>query len=372
MKKYGKFFYFYIVLLILLLTVLSSCSKQTSNPPENSFYPGREKSGPLIGFSIDTLAIERWLRDLDVFMNTAKELGAQVIVQNSGNSIEEQNRQISYLIDRNVDVIVIVAKKEDTLSASIKRARTRGIPVIAYDRLITNADINMFMTVDSEKVGEYMTKGLLAVKPYGNWFCILGPLDDHNTAFIQEGVRKILTGNKSVRITFTSYTDGWNYDLSYTAMVTKLKEGSIPDAVICGNDAIANSVIRAVSETNTRKHIAVSGQDADIAGCQNIVQGKQTMTVYKPVTRLAQLAAEYACRLAKGESVQNIIRTHTTINNGFADIPVVWLDPIPVTVKNIDEVVINSGFHTRGEVYKNIPGLQTDLEISDNKKLQTR
>ena len=341
----------YGFILLLSVTVLS-CKKQKTTEKE-AFSGEPSQAAPIsIGFSIDTLAIERWIRDCDVFLNTAKELGADVIVQNSGNSVEEQNRQIQYLINRNVDVIVIVAKKDDSLTESVQKARSHGIPVISYDRLIRNADISLYLTVDTEKVGEYMAKELYKVKPYGNWFCILGPQEDYNTTFIQTGVNKVLT-NTPVKITLTSYTADWNYDLSYQKMHEELEKGNIPDAVICGNDALADSVVQAISEICPGRNIPVCGQDADIAACQNIVEGKQVLTVYKPITELAERAAHIAYQLASGKTVREVVPDGKTMNNGYADIPVILLDPVPVTIKNIDKIVIDSGFHTYGEVYKN-------------------
>src|SRR5574344_2035084 len=244
---------FFICTVFMLMT--ASChksSKPAVRPVENS-VSGRK---PDIGFSIDTLAIERWQRDLDVFMNTVKELGGDVIVQNAGNSIEEQNRQLLYLADRKADVLVVVAKKTDSLSDSIQKIRAKNIPVISYDRLITNADISMYITVNTEKVGELMARGLLSRSTGYDWFCILGPEEDYNMTFIRQGVSRIIA-NTPVRIIGTYYTDGWNYDLSYQKMADLIAGGTIPDAIVCGNDAVADSVIQALTTYYPGHHIPI-------------------------------------------------------------------------------------------------------------------
>ncbi|OJF77257.1 MAG: hypothetical protein BKP49_03335 [Treponema sp. CETP13] len=344
--------YFILVCFVLLFC---SCSKKDSQVKKNISQTQQIqlKASPKIniGFSIDTLAIERWLRDCDVFLNTAKELGAEVIVQNSGNSIEEQNRQIRYLIQKKVDVLVIVAKKADSLTDSIHEAVVAGIPIISYDRLILNADISMYMTVDTERVGELICEELIKKKPTGTYFAIYGPQEDYNMYLMKEGNNKVLQ-NLPIKIALTYYTDGWNYDLSYQKMADELQKGNIPDAVICGNDAVADSVIRALSEFCPGCDIAVGGQDADIAACQNILEGKQLVTVYKPINDLARMAAEFAVRIAKGEDPVDIVGSSATINNGYRDVPVFWLEPKAVTKDNIDEIIIDSGFHTRGEIYR--------------------
>ena len=96
----------------------------------------------------------------------------------------------------------------------------------------------------------------------------------------------------------------------------------------------------------------ICGQDADIAACQNIVRGLQDFTVFKPITALAEQAADYAVELARGKDVSELVTDGKTINNGYADIPVVWLEPKIVTKDTIDSVILSSGFHTHGEIYK--------------------
>ena len=344
--------FFLTVASLFVFVFVAGCSKKNAEPAKQAAVKASGKSQYTIGFSIDTLAIERWRRDCDVFMNTAKEKNANVIVQNAGNSIEEQIRQIQYLIDKKVDVIVIVAKKADSLTDVIKSARSHGIPVISYDRLIMNSDISLYVTVDSEKVGELMAAGLLKIDPNGKWFCIYGPQEDNNMAMIRSGVEKVIAGT-SVNVDYVYYTDGWNYDLSYQEMSRLLKEGNIPTSVVCGNDAVANSVIQAVSEICPDKKINIVGQDADILNCQHIVSGRQTFTVYKPITELARISARIACELAAGKSVQELPDITSTIDNGYAQIPSAMLDPVAVDKENMDSVVIESGFHTYGEVYRN-------------------
>ena len=340
----------FVILLILSSIYFSSCSKKNSMSNEESNNVSNDNSKIVIGFSIDTLALERWQRDLDVFMNTAKELGAEVIVQNSGNSVEEQNRQLLYLAERKVNAIVVLAKKRDSLTDTIQKIRAKNIPVVSYDRLITNADISMYITVDTEQVGELMARQLLRISKGNNWYCILGPDEDYNMTLIKKGVGNVI-GKTPVKITGTFYTDGWNYDLSNQKAVDLITSGNIPDAIVCGNDAVAGSVIQAFSMYLPERHVPICGQDADTAACKNIVLGLQDFTIYKPITELAKKAAACAVMLAKGSSVEEVVGGSATINNGFGDIPVVWLQPTVVTKENIDDVIIKSGFHTYGEVY---------------------
>ncbi|MBR6341320.1 MAG: substrate-binding domain-containing protein [Treponema sp.] len=350
MKKYRKALVIFLSILSLSLPLLSSCKKQKQPAAEALPSPAPVKKKLTIGFSIDTLAIERWQRDMDIFINKAKELGAEVIVQNSGNSIEEQNRQLLYLMER-TDAIVVLPKDASSITETVQKIKSKGIPVISYDRLTLNADIDLYMTIDSEKVGEYMASHMLRFTKGNNWYCILGPKEDYNMTLIYEGINRILR-TTSIKINHVSYTDNWNYDLSYQEMVRILKSDVFPDAIICGNDALASSIIQATSLYYPDIHIPVCGQDADISACQYIVQGKQDFTIYKPIMRLAELAAECAVALAKNEALPTDSVRTSKINNGFADIPTVWLEPEYVDKYNLNKVVIDSGFHSAASIYK--------------------
>lgn len=341
--------FFTISAILMAAVILTGCGKKTPKITEKKAdYVIPKKI--TIGFSIDTLAIERWQRDLDIFINKVKELGADVIVQNAGNSVEEQKRQLIYLMERNVDVVVVLPKDAASISDTVQKIKSKNIPVISYDRLALNADLDLYVTINSEKVGELMAIGLLQQTKGKNWFYILGPEEDYNMTLIKQGVNKILR-NTNVNISHTFYTDGWNYDLSYQEMVRLLTNDEIPDAIICGNDAVATSVIQAITRYHPDSHIPICGQDADISACQNIVKGIQDFTIYKPITRLAELAAEYAVYMAKGEDIYQKEYPIKTINNGNGDIPVIWLDPVMVNKNNLESVIIASGFHTTNSVY---------------------
>ena len=338
------------LILSLCLALLVSCKKQeTASTVRQPSYNTAKTL--LIGFSIDTLAIERWQRDLDVFINKVKEMGADVIVQNAGNSIEEQNRQLMYLLERNVDAVVVLPKDAASITESVQKLRAKGIPVISYDRLALNADINLYLTIDSEKVGEQMAQEMLRRTTGKNWYLILGPEEDYNMTLIKDGINRIIR-NSSVHINHIFYTDGWNYDLSYREMVRILKNDTFPDAIICGNDAVAASVIQAINRYYPDTHIPVCGQDADISACQYIVQGKQEFTIYKPIILLAEVAAECAVHLARKEEISENRFRIRPINNGYADIPAIWLEPTHVDRYNLDKVIIESGFHSAASVYK--------------------
>ena len=138
----------------------------------------------------------------------------------------------------------------------------------------------------------------------------------------------------------------------YKRMKQLLSDRQFPNAIICGNDAVANSIIQAINESKYSEQIIIAGQDADIVNCQHIVTGKQTVTIYKPITELSKQTAYAAVRLAKGTAAKDLEDVNAVIFNGSSEVPSILLEPIPVTKDNIDEIIIESGFHTREEVYR--------------------
>ena len=182
-----------------------------------------------------------------------------------------------------------------------------------------------------------------------NIVMIGGSLADYNVPALEEGFIGVMEENK-VNIADQTHCDGWKAEIASEYVYSNMDIISNADAIMCGNDNIASKVVAALSEQRLAGEIPVTGQDADLEACQRIVEGTQLMTVYKPVDDLAKKAAECAIKLARNED----IGAELTMNNGSFDVPYISLTPIPVTADNIDEVIINSGFHTKEDVYLNV------------------
>ncbi|MCR4756159.1 MAG: substrate-binding domain-containing protein [Lachnospiraceae bacterium] len=335
-----------ISLILLSLILLTGCGGKVTG--QNEEEPAK-KDGIEIGLSIDSLVIERWQRERDLFVSKASELGAEVNVQNANGEIEEQIRQIEYFIDKEVDVIVVIAIDDETLLDTIAKAKAAGIKIIAYDRLIRNADVDLYMSIDNEKVGELM--GTYIKKKIGNSGSIIqikGSPTDYNVQMVQNGFERALN-NTDIVIDYAEYSDNWVAENGFTVTNKYLSSGKVPDAIMCGNDNLAAHAIRALIENRLAGEVCVVGQDADLEACQRIVEGTQYMTVYKPVEKLAKTAAEQAVVLAKGEE----LNISDTINDGTYDVPYDKLEPIAVTVENMDEVITGK-YHQKSEIYLNV------------------
>lgn len=302
-----------------------------------------------IGLSMDSFLIERWQRDRDLFVSKAQELGAEVNVQNANGEVDKQISQIEYFIEKKMDVIVIVAIDGSVLGEVVGKAKKAGIKVIAYDRLILDADVNLYISFDNEKVGTLMGEYLReALGGEGNIICINGSPTDNNVTMVYGGFKEALRGSR-IEIDKTGYADNWLAEVGFDFVSDYLAEGNVPDGIMCGNDDIATQVVKALSENRLAGQVYVTGQDADLIACQRIVEGTQYMTVYKPIELLAQRAAEMAVAMAK----DGMPETEATINDGTYDVPFEKLDPVGVTKENMDEVIIGK-YHQKSDVYLNV------------------
>lgn len=333
-------------MLLTTLTVAGCGNASETSVPESQTVK--------IGFLIDSVVVERWQRDRDIFSARAKELGAEVIVQNCNEDNDAQVRQIRDMTEQGVDVLVVIPYDKNGLSDAIRGARKRGIRVLSYDRLILNAEVDLYVSFDNVRVGELMGAGLLEKAPEGNYVIINGSPRDNNCDMLREGFDKALgTAVAEKRITIVSDTsaDAWRPEVAYGTVNGLLDGNTRIDALIAANDGLAGGAIQSLTEHRLAGMVPVVGHDADISACQRIAEGTQYMTVYKPIKELAQSAAEAAVKLAKGEPVAG----EDTIFDGTSEVPYIKFQPIRVVRENLVDTVIRDGFHSYEEVFRNVP-----------------
>ncbi|XKG86907.1 substrate-binding domain-containing protein [Sutcliffiella horikoshii] len=305
-----------------------------------------------IGFSMDTLEEERWLRDRDLFESAVKNLGAEVEILAANGDDALQILQAETLISQGVDLLVIVPHNAEATATIVKKAHGAGIKVVSYDRLIKNADIDLYVSFDNERVGELQAEAITELVPKGKYVYIGGADTDNNAHLFKKGVFQVLQpliDKGDITVIYDQWTKNWLPSNAYANMQEALlaNDGEI-DAVIAANDATAGMAIVALKEAGLAGKIPVAGQDAELAAAQRIVEGTQTMTVYKPIPTLAEEAARLAVAMAKGEYID----TSRKVNNGKVEVPSVLLPPIAVNRSNMDETVIADGFHLMEDVYR--------------------
>ncbi|REJ17879.1 MAG: D-xylose ABC transporter substrate-binding protein [Paenibacillaceae bacterium] len=305
-----------------------------------------------VGLTMDTLQEERWIKDQEMFGEAVEALGAEFIVMTADSDDAKQIEQAETLISMGVDILVVVPHDAEATATIVNKAHAAGIKVLSYDRLVRNADVDLYVSFDNERVGELQAEAITKRVPAGKYVFIGGADTDYNAHLVKKGVFNVLQpfiDRGEITIVFDQWTRNWLPANARDNMRAALRanEGRI-DAVIAGNDATAGGAIEALADWGLAGKVPVAGQDAELAAAQRIVAGTQTMTVYKPIRQLAEVAAELAVKMAKGETP----RADRLVNNGKIDVPSVLLTPIAVDAANIDETIIADGFHSREEVYK--------------------
>lgn len=304
-----------------------------------------------IGFSLGDLREERWQKDRDLFVESAKKLGAHVQVTSANSDAELQNSQVENLISQGVDVIVIAPYDSIKIAPVVELAHQAGIKIIAYDRLIKDSDVDYYVTFDNVKVGRLEAQGVTAVRSTGNFAYIGGAPTDNNASLLKQGSMEILSPlikSGAIKLVVNEFTPDWKPELAYKTIKDYLAKGGKLDAVVAANDGTAYGAIRALKEYGLDGKVPVSGQDAELAACQRLLDGTQTLTVYKPIPSLASKAAEIAVSFAKKEIPASPNKTA----NGKIDVPSFYLDPILVTKDNLDSTVIKDAFHTKAQIYR--------------------
>jgi D-xylose transport system substrate-binding protein len=345
-----------LTLMGLSLIVLTSSCVQSPQQNSGNTPVAEKKSGKIrIGLSMDTLKEERWQKDRDIFVKKAEELGAEVLVQAADGKDETQIKQAESLLTQGVDVLVVIPHNGEVSATIVESAKRKNIPVISYDRLIKNSDVDLYISFDNERVGEMQAKYLIEKAPKGNYILIGGAQTDNNARMFRAGQMRILQpfiDKGDIKIVADQWARDWLAEeaLKHTENALTMNSNNVV-AVVASNDGTAGGVVQALNTQKLNGKVFVSGQDADLAALQRIVEGSQTMTVYKPVAILANKAAEAAVAIAKKEKVA----TPGKVNNGKIDVPSILLEPIAVDKSNLDATVIKDGFHKKEDVYKNAP-----------------
>jgi D-xylose transport system substrate-binding protein len=309
-----------------------------------------------IGYSIDSLKIERWQTDLDEFQKRAKELGAQVIAQNADGDEETQVLQAQSLINSGIKVLVLIPHNTETASRIVSAAKAKNVKVVSYDRLIRNtSDIDVYVGFDNYAIGVLQASALVQRAPTGNYVLIEGSPTDANAKLYRDGQMSVLqplidSGN--IKIVAESWTADWAPAEAYMH-TTEALESAKNDvaAIVAANDGTAGGAIQALEEHKLAGKVCVSGQDADLASIVRILQDTQTMTVYKPISLLAKRAAEAAVSLANGEQ----IATSRSLSNGTVEVPSILLSSVAVTKENVKETVVKDGFQKAELIKQGLP-----------------
>lgn len=324
--------------------------------PESTNTGGGAKSGgPVrIGFSMDTLKEERWQRDKALVEQRCKEVGAQCEVQVANGVDADQIKQCENFLTKGVDVLIVAPHNGQIAASIVEAAHKQNVPVISYDRLIRNSDVDLYVSHQVVKIGQMQAQYALDHAPKGNYVLIGGSQTDNNALLLIDGQMQVLkpaVDKGQIKIVTQQYAREWLASEALRITEDALtKNNNDIQAIVASNDGTAGGAVSALPPNLIGK-VLVTGQDAALDAVQRVVEGKQTMTIYKPIQPLAFAAVDAAVKLARGEKVD----AKDKINNGKIDVPAMLFEPMVLDKNNVMQTVIKDGYHKLEDVYKNVP-----------------
>lgn len=311
----------------------------------------------IIGVSWSNFQEERWKTDEAAIKAAIAAAGDKYISADAQSSAQKQLADIESLIAQRANVLIVLAQDSSAIAPAVQKAVDEGIPVIGYDRLIENPNA-FYITFDNKEVGRMQARGVVAVKPSGNYAFIKGSSADPNADFLFAGQMEVLKdaiASGKIKNVGEAYTDGWlpaNAQKNMEQILTKT--GNKVDAVVASNDGTAGGAIAALAAQGMAGAVPVSGQDGDYAALNRVALGTQTVSVWKDARELGTKAAEIAALLAAGKKMTEV-RGVVTFAAGPKKVEMnsLLLSPVPITKDNLD-VVINAGWIKKEEVCKGV------------------
>lgn len=345
------------ILTAILAVFLVSCGGGGQGQPSatNGSKPADPSKKPKIGFSMATVKEERWQRDRDAFEAHCKKVSVECVIAVADNNTDRQANDVQNLLTQGVDVLVIAPQNATQAATLVDMAKSQGVPVISYDRLIDSDKIDLYISHQVPVIGRKIAEYALQKVPKGNYVMVYGAPTDNNATILKEEQLKVLkpaVDSGEIKIVADQAITDWKPDLALNFAENALtKNNDDIQAFVVSNDGMAGGVISALAKKGLAGKVLVTGQDAGLEALQNIAEGKQSMTIYKAIIPLASGAVDAAVKLAKKEPL-----TTTPFKNvNGKEVPAILLEVVTVDKNNLMDTVIKDGYAKYEDVYKNVP-----------------
>lgn len=346
--------------LVMMTAVIAGCSPKTEAPATDA--PAGEatqteqtetKDKVKVGISLPTQREERWVRDKEQMIAKAEELGVELVVKVADADTQEQIQQVEAILTEGVDVLILAPNDASASASLVDMAKEEGVPVIAYDRLITGTDqLDYYISFDNTEVGRVQGKFITEMVPEGKYIIMSGAPTDNNAKLFKEGAMEYLQpliDSGKIEVIAEQAVDNWEPENALKIVeAALLASNNEVDAILSPNDGCAGGAIQALAAQGLDGIVPITGQDAELAAAQRIVAGTQTMTVFKDTRDLASKSIEMAMALANGESIE----TNGGVDNGVKEVPSVLMAVKIVTKDNIKEVLVDSGYLKEADVFQ--------------------
>jgi D-xylose transport system substrate-binding protein len=353
-----------VVLSSLLMAACGSSNGGGGNTLNGNNGKGCKKIGVLLP---ETATSARWdgqdrpdlQRDIPATLP-----GATVDYSNAQGSADQQNTNADAALTKGDCILVVAASDSVKNAAIVAKAKADNVPVIAYDRLIQSNDLAYYVSFDGVAVGNLQGQYIVdhykdfVKKGVGNTVMIKGSQTDNNAILFAKGAHQKLDPlftSGVLKNVYEQYTPGWDNPTAQTEMQAALtaNNNNIQIAYV-SNDGMASTVIAALKQQHLNGKVLVTGQDATVAGLQNILLGDQTMTVFKDISLEAQAAANVVAAISNGTSTASLTNGVTTQTSGGANIPSILETPQAIDKTNV-MTVITAGGATLAAVCQGLP-----------------
>jgi D-xylose transport system substrate-binding protein len=332
---------------------------------------------PKIGLSFSDFATERWKNEADLMTKLLNEKGYDVIVQEANHDVKLQNDQIDNMVTQGVKALIVIAEDGDAAVTSVDKAADAGVKVLAYDRLIKTPKIAAYLSFNNTEVGRQEALGVmtaLGIPGSTTWTkdnpakIVLsgGAPTDNNAHLVRQGQMEVIQpyiDQGIITIVADQWVDNWDAANAQKMMenILTAQQNKI-DGVIASNDGTALGELQAMKAQGLAGKVPISGQDATADGCNSIVKGEQTVSVYKDIRLLSPMAVDMVDALLNGKSVEGLTKytmaelTNNTVTEG--DVMALFLPVVQVTKDNVYELIVKSCFQSYDDVYRDVT---TDL-----------
>lgn len=329
-------------------------------------------AGKTIGICMPTQSSERWINDCANMKAELEAIGYTVLDQFAEDDVQQQVSQIENMVAQNVDCLVIAAVDSGALTTVEASAKAAGIPIIAYDRLLMDTDaVSYYATFDNKGVGTVIGETIVEkanleeVKANGESRTIeffMGSPDDNNAVMLHEGLMEVLQpylddGTLVCKSGRTSFEDTcilrWSQETAQQWAENYLASFYADedlDIVASAFDGFSYGVKAALENAGytSENWPLISGQDAELMACKNIMSGAQTFSIYKDTRLLASKCVTMVNAVVNGTEPE--INDTTTYDNGQLVVPSYLCTPVAVDADNMQELIIDGGYYTEEEL----------------------
>jgi D-xylose transport system substrate-binding protein len=340
----------------------STTSGSTTSAVSNG--KGCKKVGVLLPETSSSPRWEAYDHPLLVKSITSALPGVHIDYSNAGGSSSVQQSQAESDLTHGDCILVVGAHDSSAAAAIVTAAQRQNVPVIAYDRLIQSDSLNYYVSFDNVRVGylqgEYLaTHYQSVIKPGHNHIAFIkGSPTDNNALLFSQGAHNALDPlikNGTLVNVYEQYTPNWDAAVGQQEMEAALtKTSDNIQLVLASNDDLAGGVAQALKPVGLDGKVLITGQDATLPGLQRILEGIQSMTVYKPIVKEAQATAQLVADISNGTSTSSLVNGSTKTQGG-ASIPSVLETPISVDKSNIASTVLADGFVTKTQLCTGLP-----------------